>query len=81
MTLTPLIESNWMAALLPEIILSLAGMLLILLDAFAPSLRRHGRPCLQQRLCFEPRIHHGFELRISGDGCALLGAGVACAQQ
>lgn len=39
MTLNPLLEPNWMAAIAPEIILSLAGLALILLDAFAPRLR------------------------------------------
>jgi NADH-quinone oxidoreductase subunit N len=36
MTLHPLIESGWMNAILPELILSVAGMILILVDAFAP---------------------------------------------
>ncbi|HYC59454.1 MAG TPA: NADH-quinone oxidoreductase subunit N [Thermoanaerobaculia bacterium] len=36
MNLTPLLEPNWVKAILPEIILSLGGMLLILFDAFAP---------------------------------------------
>ena len=39
MTFTPLIESNWAQVLLPEIILSCAGMFLILWDAFAPRLK------------------------------------------
>ena len=39
MTLNPLIEPNWLQAILPEVILSVAGMLLILLDAFVPKLR------------------------------------------
>ena len=39
MTLNPILEPNWMAAIAPEIILSVAGLLLILLDAFAPKLR------------------------------------------
>jgi NADH-quinone oxidoreductase subunit N len=36
MTLHPLLEPGWVNAILPEIILSVAGMLLILIDAFAP---------------------------------------------
>jgi NADH-quinone oxidoreductase subunit N len=36
MTLHPLLESGWMQAILPELILSIGGMLLILFDAFAP---------------------------------------------
>lgn len=36
MTFTPLIEANWYWALLPEIILSCVGMILILWDAFVP---------------------------------------------
>jgi NADH-quinone oxidoreductase subunit N len=39
MNLTPLIEPGWMNAILPEIILSVGGMLLILWDAFFPKLR------------------------------------------
>lgn len=39
MTLNPLLEPNWLQAIAPEIILSVGGMLLILLDAFAPRLR------------------------------------------
>lgn len=39
MTLNPLIEPNWVNALLPELVLSLGGMLLILLDAITPRLR------------------------------------------
>lgn len=39
MTLNPLIEPNWMNALMPELVLALGGMLLILLDAVAPRLR------------------------------------------
>ena len=39
MTLHPLIESGWVNAILPELILSLAGMFLILFAAFAPRLR------------------------------------------
>lgn len=39
MTLNPVLEPNWMAAIAPELILSLAGLVLILLDAFAPRLR------------------------------------------
>src|SRR5512142_1692986 len=40
MTLNPLIEPHWMQAILPEIVLSLGGMLLILVEAFAPALKR-----------------------------------------
>jgi len=36
MTLTPLLEAGWLNAILPEVVLSVAGMVLILLDAFAP---------------------------------------------
>jgi NADH-quinone oxidoreductase subunit N len=36
MTLQPLLEPGWVNAILPEIILSLGGMLLILLDVFFP---------------------------------------------
>ena len=39
MTLHPLIESGWVNAILPELILSVAGMFLILFAAFAPRLR------------------------------------------
>jgi NADH-quinone oxidoreductase subunit N len=39
MTLHPLIEPGWVNAVLPELILSVAGMLLILFAAFAPKLR------------------------------------------
>lgn len=39
MTLTPLLEPDWMRAILPEIVLTLSGLALILLDAFFPRLR------------------------------------------
>ena len=39
MTLHPLIEAGWLSAILPEVILCVAGMLLMLLAAFAPNLR------------------------------------------
>ena len=39
MTLNPLLEANWMSAILPELIITTVGMILILLDAFAPKLR------------------------------------------
>jgi NADH-quinone oxidoreductase subunit N len=39
MTLHPLIEPGWVNAVLPELILSVAGMLLMLFAAFAPKLR------------------------------------------
>jgi NADH-quinone oxidoreductase subunit N len=39
MTLTPLLEPHWMNAVLPEIILSVSGILMILFDAFAPKAR------------------------------------------
>ncbi|HEX3070371.1 MAG TPA: NADH-quinone oxidoreductase subunit N [Thermoanaerobaculia bacterium] len=39
MDLTPLLEHGWMNAILPELILSIGGMVLILFDAFAPKLR------------------------------------------
>jgi NADH-quinone oxidoreductase subunit N len=39
MTLTPLLEPHWMNAVLPELILSVSGMLMILFDAFAPRAR------------------------------------------
>jgi NADH-quinone oxidoreductase subunit N len=39
LNLTPLLENGWMNAILPELILSIGGMVLILFDAFAPKLR------------------------------------------
>jgi NADH-quinone oxidoreductase subunit N len=39
MTLTPLLEPHWMNAVLPEMILSVSGILMILFDAFAPKAR------------------------------------------
>jgi NADH-quinone oxidoreductase subunit N len=36
MNLQPLLEPGWVNAILPELILSIGGMLLILVDAFAP---------------------------------------------
>jgi len=39
MTLSPALEPNWLNAILPELILSVGGMILILLDAMAPRLR------------------------------------------
>ena len=39
MNLTPLLGDGWMQALLPELILCVGGMLLILIDAFAPKTR------------------------------------------
>src|SRR5687767_11763986 len=39
MTLQPLLEANWLTAILPEIVLSLGGMLLILFAAIVPRLR------------------------------------------
>lgn len=39
MNLNPLLEAGWMNAIMPELILSAGGMLLILWDAFAPRLR------------------------------------------
>src|SRR5213594_1332999 len=39
MTLHPLIEPGWVNAVLPELILSVAGMLLMLFAAFAPKLQ------------------------------------------
>jgi NADH-quinone oxidoreductase subunit N len=39
MTLHPLIEPGWINAILPELILSAGGLLLILFNAFAPRLR------------------------------------------
>src|SRR6266542_5205600 len=44
MTLHPLIESAWMNAVLPELILSVGGMLLILWTAFLPKLRASTAP-------------------------------------
>ncbi len=44
MTLHPLIESAWMNAVLPELILSVGGMLLILWTAFLPKLRGSTAP-------------------------------------
>lgn len=37
--ITPLLENGWVNAILPELILSVGGMLLILYDAFAPKMR------------------------------------------
>jgi NADH-quinone oxidoreductase subunit N len=34
--ITPLLEPGWLNAILPEVVLCIAGMVLILLDAFAP---------------------------------------------
>ena len=39
MTLAPLLENGWLNAILPELILSIGGIVLILFDAFAPKLR------------------------------------------
>jgi NADH-quinone oxidoreductase subunit N len=39
LNLSPLLENGWMNAILPELILSIGGILLILFDAFAPKLR------------------------------------------
>ncbi len=39
MTLNPLLEPNWLSAVLPEMVLVAGGLLLILLDAFAARLR------------------------------------------
>jgi NADH-quinone oxidoreductase subunit N len=39
MTLTPLLEPGWFNAILPEMILCVAGMVLLLVDAFAPQLK------------------------------------------
>jgi NADH-quinone oxidoreductase subunit N len=36
MTLHPFLENGWLQAILPELVLSIGGMLLILFDAFAP---------------------------------------------
>jgi NADH-quinone oxidoreductase subunit N len=44
MNLHPLIESGWVNAILPEIILAAGGMLLILWDAFAPRARAATAP-------------------------------------
>src|SRR6184192_302301 len=44
MTLHPLIESAWMNAVLPELILTVGGMLLILWTAFLPKLRGSTAP-------------------------------------
>jgi NADH-quinone oxidoreductase subunit N len=44
LNLTPLLENGWMAAILPELILSIGGILLILFDAFAPNLREASAP-------------------------------------
>jgi NADH-quinone oxidoreductase subunit N len=44
MTLQPLIEPGWVNAILPEIILSVGGLLLILFSAFAPRLRNATAP-------------------------------------
>ena len=39
MMLNPLLEANWVNAILPEIILALFGILLMLLEAFVPRAR------------------------------------------
>ncbi len=39
MNLTPLVEAGWINALMPELLLCVGGMLLILIDAFAPKSR------------------------------------------
>ncbi len=39
MILHPLLEAHWVNAILPELILCVAGMLLILIEAFAPAAR------------------------------------------
>ncbi|MGH9458710.1 MAG: NADH-quinone oxidoreductase subunit N [Thermoanaerobaculia bacterium] len=39
MTLTPMLGAGWLTAILPELVLVVAGLILILLDAFAPRLR------------------------------------------
>lgn len=39
MNLTPFVESGWMNAILPELILCVGGVLVILVDAFAPRAR------------------------------------------
>ncbi len=44
MSLQPLIEPGWVNAILPEIILSVGGLLLILFSAFAPRLRNATAP-------------------------------------
>lgn len=44
MTLQPLIESGWVNGILPEIILSCGGLLLILFSAFFPKLRNATAP-------------------------------------
>lgn len=37
--INPVLEPNWFNAILPEVVLALGGILLVLLDAFAPRLR------------------------------------------
>ena len=44
MNLTPLLENGWLNAILPELILSIGGILMILFDAFAPKLRGASAP-------------------------------------
>src|SRR5437870_2821152 len=44
MTLNPLIEAGWLSAILPEVILCVAGMLLMLFAAFAPRLKEITAP-------------------------------------
>src|SRR5437773_1941501 len=44
MNLNPLIEPGWVNAILPELILSVSGMLLILFAAFAPKLKEVTAP-------------------------------------
>jgi NADH-quinone oxidoreductase subunit N len=40
MTLQPLLGANWIIAILPELVLTVGGMLLILIDAFAPKAKQ-----------------------------------------
>ena len=44
MNLHPLLESGWVNAILPELVLCAAGMVLILFDAFFPKLRSGSAP-------------------------------------
>lgn len=72
--MTPLLEPGWLNAILPEIVLSIGGMLLILLDAFLPKLRPSFAPLatlvllatLAAELVAEGGIWFGGTYQVSG---------------
>ena len=55
MNLNPLIEPGWVNAILPELILSVSGMLLILFAAFAPKLKEATAPLALVGFIVTPR--------------------------